>query len=319
LFWLVVAPFTAMPRATAFVAWTIVSLGTFAAAVYLASRHMPLRSVDTAIVTLALTGTAFEFALGQVASLLALPFTAAWIAMRHERTARAAAWLSLLAVLKPFFVLFALPMIVRRDWRALGIFVSGLAALSAIGFYLAGAANYLAWFRNLTEVSWTWHIFNSSVWGTAARLFDHQQVAIAAAWTPLTFSPLTARLLGVSASVLVAVLLVTQLREADADQTFALTALASLLISPLGWNYYLATIFAPVLNVLCRRPSAWFWPVGVAAVCPYALLVNRRYGPIGTLTVGQISMFVCASLFLLVATDRARKARIDETTGSALR
>ena len=77
-------------------------------------------------------------------------------------------------------------------------------------------------------------------------------------------------------------------------------SLAALLESPLGWNYYLATVFGPVLATLGRRPSRWMWPVGALAMCPYPLLVSRHYGVWGTLLVGQMAFAVMIALFLLV-------------------
>jgi hypothetical protein len=74
-----------------------------------------------------------------------------------------------------------------------------------------------------------------------------------------------------------------------------------MLISPLGWLYYLPAFLGPVIVVLGRRPSLWLWPLGAIAVCPYTLLVSRSYGKLGTFVVGQWAFVTIAGLFLLAA------------------
>lgn len=302
LIWLLVLPFTSVPESVAFILWTAISLGLFAAAAAMVSRVARTRPLDIAVLVLASTAASFELALGQIAFALMVPLLGAWWFDRDGREVPAGACIGLLCVLKPFFGLLALMFAWRRQWRALGACVVAALLTLVVGWLLAGTDGYRAWIANLRGVTWTWHIFNGSVWGAASRLFTEQQVPIAAAWTPLVISPLLA---GITAALGIAVIVFVLwrgLRRADVDERYALISLACLLLSPLGWVYYLPACFAPIVVTLARRPSVGLWGVGALAMCPYPVLVNRQYSLLATLTAGQISFIVTGGLFLLVAT-----------------
>ena len=132
-------------------------------------------------------------------------------------------------------------------------------------------------------------------------MFTVQPFFRATGWTPLTESLLLARVTTVVLLLLVVWVTLRAASKADIDRSYALLGLASLLISPLGWIYYLPVILGPIVVVLGRRPSRWLWPVTALAVFPFALLVSRWYAMIGTLLVGQWAFMVVASPFLLVA------------------
>jgi hypothetical protein len=303
--WLVVAPFTLLPNAYAFVAWTVLSLIALVLVIRAIETRLRLTTLDSVVVVLSLTGTAFGLALGQVSSVMLIPFTAAWLAARCGRSTVEGACLGALFVLKPFFCLFGVMLLLRRRWRAL--IASGLVAalMMALGWMMAGNDGMLTWLDNFRHVSWTGHIFNGSVWGVGSRLFHRQPISLAATWTPLTESPVMETIVGGLGTAAVVIALWRLRRSVDDDLEYAAVALASLLISPLGWNYYLAVVFGPVIAVLTRRPaSSWLWLLGVLAACPPGLLVGRHYGQIGTLVVGQLSVTVFTCLLVLVLFQR---------------
>ena len=300
LLWLVVAPFTRLPVSVAYAAWTIMSLCLFGVTARIAASAIRVPLIDIAVVVLSLTGTAFELHLGQISFVLLVPFTAAWLLDRSGRPTAAAACMGVLCALKPFFGLFVLLMLWRREWRALLACVGAALSAAAVGWVLAGTEGYLAWISNIRHVTWTWHIFNGSVWGAGARLFNLQDMVLMVQWTPLSESRAAALAVGVAGTALVVMALWRSIGRADIDRTYAAVSLAALLVSPLGWNYYLATVFGPVLATVSRRPSPWLWPVGLLAMCPYPLLVGRHYGVWGTLLVGQMTFVVMMVLFLLV-------------------
>jgi hypothetical protein len=291
----------------AFVAWTLLSVGLLVAAAVWMEPLVGISAWQTTVLTLALTGTAFGLGLGQVVFLLLMLLTAAWWCERTGRSTAAGVCIGLLCVLKPFFGLFPLMMIWRRAFKSLAVCAVTVVGGYAVGWLLAGNDGYAAWLANLRHVTWTWHIFNGSIWGAGSRMFEAQEVAIATRWTPLLISPLADRLfvlLGIAGTLTV---LWRGLRGADVDEQYALLTLAGLLLSPLGWVYNLPILMGPVLSVLVRRPSGWLWPLGALAMCPYPVLVNRYYGRLGTSTVGQISFIVVAGLLIAVyASARAR-------------
>ncbi len=313
--WLVMLPFIALPERAAFVVWTVLSLAVFGVAARVAARVAAVRAIDVLVIVLATTGASFELALRQLAFALLLPLMGAWWLERTGRVTAAGACIGLLCVLKPFYGLFALMFIWRREWRAAAACAATAACALLAGWALAGTGGYLAWIDNLRHVTWTWHVFNGSVWGVASRLFSPQQIAIAAAWTPLVISPGLTLVVSYVGVALIVVLLWRGLRGADADRRYALISLASLLLSPLGWVYYLPASFAPVTVTLSRRPGIALWIVLALAMCPYGVLVNRRYGLLATLTLGQTSFVVVFGLFLLVYGRGAKRDTIDTDDG----
>ena len=303
LVWLAIVPLTRLSPSTAFFVWTAVSLLalTLSVAAVRRRRRSSPTVVEVMALLLALTGAGFELGLGQIAFMLAVPFTAAWWCSRTDRQMAAGAWIGLLCVLKPFFGVYAVWMLARRQWRSVCAIALSAALAAGAGLLLAGPADTRQWLSNLGNVTWTWHVFNASVFGVASRLFELQQAAIATEWTPLVVNPVVAGVAGWAAAATVLAALVTGVRRADHDTSFALLALAALLMSPLGWNYYLPTIFAPVLAALdSRRLPPWSLVVALCAVCPYSAIVNRQYGVPGTLLIGQVAFVSVLGLFVLV-------------------
>lgn len=317
LLWLVVAPFTRLQVLAAYNAWTLMSLCLFGviARIVTTSIRMPL--IDVAVIVLSLTGTAFELGLGQISFVLLVPFTAAWLLDRNGRPVAAAVCLGVLCALKPFFGLFVLLIVWRREWRALLAWAGAALSAVAVGWVLAGTDGYKAWLSNMRHVTWSWHIFNGSIWGVGTRLFSHQDMVLAAQWTPLSESSIAATTVGLVGSVLVLFVLWRAISREDIDRTYAAVSLAALLVSPLGWNYSLATVFGPLLATLSRRPSRWLWPVGVLAMCPYPLLVGKHYGIWGTLLVGQVTFAVMLAVFLMVVVQPEEKQRADRASGES--
>jgi hypothetical protein len=284
-----------------FIAWSVMSLVLFVACVPAISRHARIAPVDLMALLLASTGSFLTLVFGQVSFVLMAIFTAAWCADRKRASTRAGAMLGLLSVLKPFYGLFGLYLLWRREWRAFiayaGLFVAGTLA----GWIVVGTTDLLEWLARLREVQWRWHIYNASAWGVGDRLFTVQPFFRATGWTPLVESPQLARITTLVILLAVVSVLWWAVSKTDIDRSYALIGLSCLLISPLGWLYYLPAFLGPVIVVIGARPSRWIWPIIAIGVCPYLFLVSRSYGKLGTLVVGQWAFAVVAGLFLLVA------------------
>lgn len=303
--------FTFGSEQAGFVAWSIASLVLLAACIPAISRHARLVPLDLVALILASTGTFLALVFGQVSFLLMAIFTAAWCADRKGHATKAGAILGGLSVLKPFYGLFALYLLWRREWRAFAAYATVFVAGTFGGWAMVGTPGFVEWLARLEEVRWRWHIYNASAWGVGDRLFAVQPFFRATSWTPLVESPLLAHLLTTAILVAVVALLWRAASKANIDRSYALLGLASLLISPLGWLYYLPAFLGPIIVVLGDRPSRWIWPVAVIGVCPSLLLVSRSYGKLGTLLVGQWAFATVAGLFLLVAASPRSTAEDD--------
>ena len=284
-----------------FVAWSLMSLVLFAVCIPPISRRARLAPIDLAALLLASTGTFLAFVFGQVSFVLMVIFTAAWCADRNGRTTEAGALLGLLTVFKPFLALFGLYLLWRREWRAAITYGVVVVAGTLAGWAIAGTANFVEWLARLREVQWRWHVYNASAWGVGDRLFTVQPFFRATGWTPLVQSRELAYIVTAAIVLAVGIVMWCQLNRTDTDRSYALLGLASLLISPLGWLYYLPALAGPVVATLAARPSQWLWPIIAVGACPYMFLVSRSYGKIGTLLVGQWAFAVVAGLYLLVA------------------
>ena len=291
-----------------FVAWTITSFVLLGACIPAISRHARIVPVDLVILILACTGTFVALSFGQVSFLLMAIFTAAWCADRKGASGSAGAMLGLLSALKPFFGLFGLYFLWRRDWRAFGWYVGIFAGATLSGWAIVGTSSFLEWLVRLGGVQWRWHIYNASAWGVGDRLFTVQPFFRATGWTPLVVSPVLAQVMTAFLLLAVVAVLLSGLRNAGVDRSYALLGLAALLISPLGWIYYLPVVLGPVLVVLGRQPSRWLWPLVAVAVCPYTILVSRFYGKVGTMFVGQWAFAVVGGFLLLMAASRPAAA-----------
>ena len=293
--------FTTVSEHTGFIVWSVCSLALLAACVPAISRHSRLAPPDFFVMILAATGTFLALAFGQVSFLLMAIFTRAWCSDRRGRTVEAGVLLGVLTVLKPFFGLFALYFLWRLLWRALLAYGAVFLAGTFAGWAVVGGSGFLEWLARLGDVGWRWHIYNASVWGVGDRLFTVQPFFRATGWTPLTESVLLARVTTALLLVFVAGVTIWAVSKSDIDRSYALLGLGSMLLSPLGWLYYLPAFIGPVIVVLGRRPSRWLWPLTAIAICPYTLLVSRSYGILGTVLVGQWAFATTLGLLLLVA------------------
>ena len=306
-FWL----FTLGSEHTGFIVWSIGSLALLMACLPVISRHARLAPIDAMAAILAATGTSLALTFGQVSFFLMAIFTAAWCADRAGRTVEAAVLFGALTVLKPFYGLFALYFLWRRQWRALVVYGAVMLAGTILGWAFVGTSGFLEWLARLGDVGWRWHIYNASAWGVGDRLFTVQSFFRATGWTPFTESTLLARATTVLLLALVAWVTVRAVSKIDIDRSYALLGLASILMSPLGWLYYLPVFLGPVIVVLGRQPSRWLWPLTALAICPFPLLVSRSYGILGTVVVGQWAFATSLGLLLLIAAAPEREPSLN--------
>ena len=270
-FHLLMLPLTALPPERAFAVWMVLSLCALAATLVVIGRALGLRKwgfASLAAATVLAPALHATMLTGQVGLLLLVPFTMAWLAARDGRESRAGAWLGFCASIKPFLLLFAIAFVMQRRWRAAATMtVVGLAML-AIGAMAIGWHEYVEWVRQLAAVSWAEHYMNASLLGLLERTFS------ATPWGshPLIDRPQVIRPLWILGAALISVVTAARWRMwPDVDRTFLITGAAMLLLSPLGWVYYLWFLLPPLLAVLLRhgaldgRGRRLLW-IGLAAL-----------------------------------------------------
>lgn len=298
-FHLVVLPLTQVDLRTANIIWVAVNAVSAFLAVMLAFRELrvPVRLAKimpagaAALLSGALNAVAVT---GQFTGLLMLPMTLAWREARRGNWMRCGVWLGGLIGLKPFLALFVPVFLLTRRWRALqGMAGAGVLAFGA-GLAVFGWESHLEWIHALASVSWTWSNMNASILGWLARSFD-----VSPTFTPILFEPGIVRPLWLCGVVVVAVLTLFAARRSVAHE-FAITLFGSLLISPLGWVYYVPLALAPCLELWSkRRPHLAVFGIALALT---PLFVPSAFGLKGlaATTLGSIYFWSVAVLFAAV-------------------
>ena len=274
--------------------WLIVNGLAALLSCWLVVRELELRLerwhwLPLAAFCLGSTATMANSVTAQCTGILMPAFTLAWIDARHGRWASAGAWLGVLASLKPFFGLFLLAFAWRRQWRAIVWMCAAGLMCGLLGAAVFGWHSYLEWIRALGEVSWVWGGMNGSLRGLLTK-----SLSPSPALTPLFEAPWLVVPLWIVAVGLVTLWSVRALSW-SVDHLFAVTILASLLISPLGWIYYLWLAAPPCVALWQQRTTTLMW-AGLAYQC----------APLFHLGIGQPSaiatvMIACAYVWSIAA------------------
>jgi hypothetical protein len=255
-FHLLLLPLTLMPAGQAFLVWTAVSALAAAATVRLALDETGLcrnRASRTLVAAAVLTsaGTASVFMLGQVSWVVALPLALAWQRARRGRWASAGLWLGLALSVKPFLAFLVAMLLVRGRTKMVATAVGAAALWLAAGMLIFGVPAFEAWLGLLRRGAPAEHVgffINGSWAGFVAR----------------TGMPAIVSILG---AILIASVTLIAARQDGEDRAWLLGTLGALMISPLGWVYYLPFLFAPIVALAHDQTLpgwAWrMWPVFV--------------------------------------------------------
>jgi hypothetical protein len=144
-----------------------------------------------------------------------------------------------------------------RRWRATAAAMGAAGAAVAVGAAAYGAGTYLDWVSGLGRIGWWWLPMNASLRGLVSRLFDAGASMAAVMPAPWLVQPAWMLLTGVV--VLVTVwrtvrLAAPVLAPETVDAAFLVLVLSALLVSPLGWVYYLPLATGPALAAASRGP-----------------------------------------------------------------
>jgi alpha-1,2-mannosyltransferase len=250
-FHLLVLPLALLPPSGALLAWAALNAAALGASLHLIVRETVLRwtpsRVAWAVAAIALSSATGIIAVtGQLSFLLMLPFTLAWREARRERWNRAAVWLGLVAAIKPFLGLFGVYMLLTRRWRAAATMaLAGLASF-ALGVAVFGWQAYASWIDVVSRVDWAFAPMNASIQGLVSRTFAPNPI-----FAPLVDAPGIVRPLTLAASAVIAAgtaaIAMRAGQHRSADTVFAVVTLAALLISPLGWMYYVWFLAGPLV------------------------------------------------------------------------
>jgi hypothetical protein len=295
-FHLLLLPIARLPLRAAAYVWMASNLCAGLLAVWIICRELGIRPTPRMIVpslamVLACGATGAVLITGQFTGLMLLPLTLAWRALRRGEEWTCGGWLGLLISVKPFLALFVPALAWRREWRAVVAAGTSVLVWFAIGLSVFGMGEHLAWLRALREIRWEWGAMNGSWQALLVRAFTSTPYA-----QPTYDAPSLVQPFWLVGSLVIFVVTIIASRR-SVDHAFAAVTLAALLISPLGWVYYL-WLALPGMVALSQervpRPAAIAL---VALLVPYFGPTFAKLGPLFTLTVGCVYTWVTLMLW----------------------
>jgi Glycosyltransferase family 87 len=272
-FHLLIWPLIALPLQLASRWWISLNFAIAVVAGSIACRELDwhLRISDTlpmATAILLCGATSAIVFTGQYMGLLLLLMVLAWRAARHGCWTSCGAWLGVLIGLKPFLAVFVPYLMLRGKWRALLALCAAGGGSFLVGLLIFGWAAHLAWWHALAAVDWIWVGMNGSLDGILTR----NMTPSLHHFTPLLqLSAWQVRACWATASAIIVWRTAVALDEHSIDRDFASLILCALLISPLGWVYYLWIAAPPCAAIWRRHRPAVLWAALLFLTTPLVL------------------------------------------------
>ena len=152
----------------------------------------------------------------------------AYLLVRDLEAVRRGAWLGLAVALKPFLGLLLLGGLMKRDWRALGRAASSAIVFVGAGIVLCGPGSYVEWWSAIRRIPGYSNTVNLSLAGALERN------GIGNPW--------------ILPVVSLVVVLISLYFMRGRQSTWPILLPASILLAPLGWQYY-AWLLLPLVPV----------------------------------------------------------------------
>jgi hypothetical protein len=283
-----------LPYHVAQALWSLAGALALVASVRVMSRTLELQRRDVwwavAILSVSYPAWLIWFQ-GQVIWLLLYPFTRAWAALRTGQQMVAGLWLAPVIAVKPQFALMAL-LLPWRVWLTAGV---ASASVTAIGIILTGWSAWTAWLRLGGNVRWLAWPDNASLWGVLSRLKSGRLLGGA-------LSDLSPFVVGLGI-VLAAALAWCVAREEDPDRRLSLAVLWTVVVSPLGWVYYVPIGMGPF--IASWPATAWMTVAAAVFAIPLPLVYPLLQSPTTVRLLG--SLYTLGILCAFIAWMRTRR------------
>jgi hypothetical protein len=321
-FHLLLLPLAKLPPLTALAVWTLASLLSLACCLGVMTRELgltitPARALWSLLALLAFAATGAVIITGQMSLLLMVPITLAWRAARQDRWSRAATWIGVAMSVKPFLLIFVPYFMARRQWLAVAYAIATFITSFGIGRYVFGLEAYESWGRTLAGTDWPWAAMNGSILGVLVR-----SAAESPYYTPVVLARQLIRpiwMIGALTTLITTIWIAARDRTPlGVDRGFALLLVGALLVSPLGWVYYLWLPVGPILALAVawrlsdRRPRAIAivsMAAAVCLVCPLILVTAWQPSGWRTLTLGSAYFWGTLLLWTALLLDHAAARR----------
>jgi hypothetical protein len=301
-FTLLMVPLTWFSPKTAFAIWCALSVVAFAFAMRVVILESKTKVTAARLVVFGtalcwFVGTSSMAETGQLSWLLMWPVMSGWRAVRRERWTKAGVLWGLCIALKPFLLPVLGYFVIRRRYKSAVTAGLSIVLSFAVGLFFCGIQAHQSWLSVLGHSArWAAVGMNASLLSILSRSFVSNPFYEHLSQLPYLVSPLW-----VLSSAVVGVIVLWwfyQTRHSsDADEDLLIILLATLVVSPLGWVYYLWFLFGPAFVIAQRYELPMSVKVSLAALCcPLHLTLFGQPNPLFTVSVG--SMYAWATLFI---------------------
>lgn len=314
-------PLAWLPPAWALSLWTVMNLGAFTVSLFLIVKELKVRLTLWAgalliLAFLGFSGTGFLILTGQMTFLLLPWLTVAWIKARHGHWTQAGIYLGIAMSLKLFLLLFLAYFLIRGQVRSAAVACGVTTLCYLTGIMVFGLKSYQSWLSTLQAVDWSALATNASFLGFLSRTFS-ESPQFAPVLVLSSVEPIW--LLGIGFIALITLWAVKHDQSLIAvDRSFALILVSALLISPLGWIYYLFLPLGPCAalivswrqSILCFQSghrSPWKWAQLIAIggslpglFLPYQLSDLWQPNPMATLWLANCYFWTLLSLWIVL-------------------
>ena len=301
----------------AIVMWSLIALSIAALTVRVARVVSADVAIAATVIALAAGPIMTSVRLINFGWPLALGVTLAWVWLREGRYTRSGLLIGFLAASKLFLFILVAHLAWRKQWRALLWATVGSIATLSIGVLWFGIEATSTWLTvQSTHLDDLGHLpMNMSLLGALKRGFAPTPETPYSAlidWPGLVVPVWIALSAG-----LAGVFWWRYRRSTDLDAEWAWLLMAALLISPLGWGYYLPMALGPLTAVLSRRsmtPALGLGIAGIVASYPDLAVIGQP-SALASLTVGSAATW---SLLLIMGLTLARMNRPERVRGAAM-
>jgi hypothetical protein len=294
-FILCLAPLGWLSYGHALAAWCALSALALWWSVRATARATNLPILLLLVATIGHQGGGMAIRVGELTFLLMPLFVLAWLADRDGREWTAGVFMGALLYLKLFLGLFLVYWLWRGATRAVTACAAVVIGLWLLTVIVLGVDPLLSWIGALRGISWQVHPVNGSLSALAARSFhDFSGLMLPVHFRPVIEAPLLEWGAGLAMRLAVAWLSAMRLPRLTRDGQWTLCLLTALLLSPLGWTYYLPWIAGPALLTIGHRPLL----VALACLLPPWAVFTSISGPLPTLLVGSCATWALLALWV---------------------
>lgn len=326
-FHLLILPLVSLPPAIAFSVWIILGFICLIISVSLIINEIkieinPLRLGILILALSACSGMSTTLVTGQMSFFLFLLITYAWIKARNGKWLHAAVFIGIAISVKSFLLVFMPYFIIRRQANAacLALVVAVMAFI--VGAIIFGLDSYASWLNIMSKVDWAWAAMNGSILGFLSRILSQSPYFVPLVEEQWLIYP-TWVALAASVGIVTIIVIAKDYNNYCIDRGFALILIAALLMSPLGWIYYLWIVLGPSICLI----HSWYTKKDVTqrsemkilrnslvivssmgALIPLPVLLLFQPSPVATLTFGSIYFWVFLSFWMALSVDYSIQA-----------